>query len=162
MNGQVFHVDTIDKHLALLYVVVSRNEVNHRTFSATALSYQGNGFSLRNHQVDVLQYINQLVVVVVGVGKRYVAEFYLMFETGYVFRIFLVLDFYLSLQYLVDTVHGCKTFRDVVACLRELFQWVDDAVEHDEIEDDGRTIDTTIVENEDSTKPQYDDDEYGA
>ena len=162
MHGQVFHVDTVDKHLALLYVVVSRNEVYHRTLSATALSYQGNGFSLGNHQVDVLQHINQLVVAVVGIGEGYIAEFYLVFEAYYVFRIFLVPDFYLCLQYLVDTVHGGKTFRDVVACLRELFQWIDDAVEHDEIEDDGRTVDASVVENENTSKPQYDDDEYGA
>ena len=98
----------------------------------------------------------------VGIGEGYIAEFYLVFEACYVFRIFLVPDFYLCLQYLVDTVHGGKTLRDVVACLRELLQRVDDAVEHDEIEDDGRTVDASVVENENTSKPQYDDDEYGA
>ncbi len=162
MHGKVFHIDAVDKHLALLYIVVTRNQVEHRTLSATALSHQCDGLSLRNHQVDILQYINQLIVLVVGIGEGNMAELYLMLEAADMLRVFLVLDFNLSLQNLVDALHACQSLWDIVARLGEFLQRVDDAVEHHEIEDDGRTIDSAVIQNQDTAKPQYHHDEDGS
>ena len=153
VHGKVFHIDAVDEHLALLYIVVTRYQVEHRTLSATALSHQCDGLSLRNHQVDILQYINQFFVLMVGIGEGYMAELYLVLKAGDMVRVLLVLDFYLCLKNLVDTLHACQSLRDIIARLGEFLQWVDDAVEHHEIEDDGRTVDSSIVQYQNTAKP---------
>ena len=90
------------------------------------------------------------------------AELYLMFEAADMLRVLLILDFHLSLQNLVDTLHTCQSLWDIVTRLGEFLQWVDDAVEHHEIEDDGRTVDSAVIQNQDTAKPQYHYDEDGS
>ena len=97
VHAEVLHVDTVDEHFALLYIVVARNQVEHRTLSATALTHQCDGLSLRNHQVDILQHVNQFTILMVGIGKGNMAELYLMLEAVDMLRILLVLDFNLCL-----------------------------------------------------------------
>ena len=87
------------------------------------------------------------------------AELYLMFEAADMLRVLLVLDFHLSLQNLVDTLHTCQSLWNIVTRFGEFLQRVDDAVEHHEIEDDGRTVDSAVIQNQDTAKPQYHYDE---
>ena len=89
----------------------------------------------------------------VGIGEGYMAELYLVLKAGDMVRVLLVLDFYLCLKNLVDTLHACQSLRDIIARLGEFLQWVDDAVEHHEIEDDGRTVDSSIVQYQNTAKP---------
>ena len=98
----------------------------------------------------------------IGIGEGYVAELYLMLEAADMFRGLLVLDFDLGFQNLVDTLHTCQSLWDIVARLGEILQRVDDAVEHHEVEDDGRTIDSAVIQNQDTAKPQYYHDEDGS
>ena len=68
------------------------------------------------------------------------------------------LDGVLSLQDLVDTFHRGQTLGDVIARLRELFQRLDDAVEDHHVVDERRTCDGLVVQYEDASEPQHDDD----
>ena len=67
--GQVFHVDAIDEHLAFLHVIVTWNQIHHRTLTATALTYECHGLALRNHEVDVFQHVYQFVALIVCIGE---------------------------------------------------------------------------------------------
>ena len=98
----------------------------------------------------------------VGIGEGNMAELYLMLEAADMFRVLLVLDFDLGFQNLVDTLHTCQSLWDIVTRLGEFLQRVDDAVEHHEVEDDGRTIDSAVIQNQDTAKPQYYHDEDGS
>ena len=90
------------------------------------------------------------------------AELYLMFEGSDMLRVLLVLDFHFCLENLVDTLHAGKSLGDIIACLGEFLQRIDNAVEHHQVEDDSRTIDTAVIQYQNATKPQYDYDEDGA
>lgn len=68
------------------------------------------------------------------------AELYLMFKAIDMYWIGLFLDFNLRLKDFVDTFHRRQSLRNIVACLGEVFQRVDDAVEHDEIIDERRSV----------------------
>ena len=46
-----------------------------------------------------------------------------------------------SAKNLVDTLHGCHTLLDAVACLRDFLQRLKGGVEDGEIEDEGAGID---------------------
>ena len=89
----------------------------------------------------------------ISIGEGNVAELYLMLEAADMFRVLLVLDFDLGFQNLVDTCHGGETLRNIVARLGEFLQRVDDAVEHHEVEDDGRTVYSAVIQNQDAAKP---------
>ena len=74
LYAEVFHIDAIDKHFALLHIVIAGNEIDQCRFAATALSYQGNGFSLWNGEVDMSQ------LSLVAITERHIAQFNLMFK----------------------------------------------------------------------------------
>ena len=81
------------------------------------------------------------------------AELYLVLETCDMLRVLLVLDLNFGFENLVDTFHAGKSLWDVVASSGKFLQWVDDAIEHHQVEDDGRSIDTPIIQYQDAAKP---------
>ena len=78
MYAKLLHVDAIDEHLALLNIIVARNEVDEGGFSTAALAYNSYRFAFRYCQVDIPQ--NPLLTI----AERYITEFYLMLEAWYV------------------------------------------------------------------------------
>ncbi len=73
------------------------------------------------------------------------------------------LDGILGLQDEVDAVHRCQSHGNLVGSLRQVLQRIDDAVEDDHEEDEGRCVDEVrLIENQETAKPQYDDDDNGA
>jgi hypothetical protein len=75
-----------------------------------------------------------------AVAERDVAELQPFFHFVDMSGIGAFLNRVFRFQYLVYTFHGCQAFRDVVACLREVFQGVDDAIQDDHVENKGRCI----------------------
>ena len=63
-------------------------------------------------------------------------ELDLVVETGDMLRIRRFLNGVVCHQDLVHTLHRGQTLGDVVTCLREIFQGVDDGVEHHHIVDE--------------------------
>ena len=139
LNTQVLYVDTVDEHFALLHVIIARNQVNHRRFATAALSDDGNRLSFLYREVDVAQ--NPLFTV----SERYVLKLYLMVKTVDMLRLGRFLDGVFCHENLVNTFHGSQAFRNVVTSLRELFQWVDDAIENHHIIDKRRTRNGLVV-----------------
>ena len=151
MDAHILHVDAVDEHLAFLYVVVAGDEVHQRRLAAPALSHDGDGLALGNRQVDVSQ------DPLFPISERYIAEFYLMLETRQALGELWLLDGVLSHQYLVYAFHRCQTLGDVVACLREVFQGVDDGVEHHHVVDEDGTRECVVVEHQHAAEPEHDD-----
>ena len=114
VQAQVFYVDAIDEHFAFLYVVVARDKIDERRFSAAALSYQRNSFSLRDDEVDVFEH------PLFPIAERHMTELYLMLERIDADGVFLLLDVNLRQQNLIDALHRSQAFRNVIARLREL------------------------------------------
>ena len=160
MYGQVADVYPVDEYFAFLDVIVTWDEVHKGRFSTAALSYERYGLALRNGEVYVPQHPVWLSVVVLAVivGEGNVAELYLMLETVDMNRIFPLLYLRLSLQYLVDTLHGGKSLGDVVTGLGEVLEGVYDAVEYHQVINECRTGDDGIgAKDECSSEPQHDD-----
>ena len=81
-----------------------------------------------------------------------------MLEAIDMYRLILFLYLNLRHQYLVDTFHRRKAFRNIVSGLRELLQRVDNRVEHHEIIDELRTRNHGVVaQDERSAEPQHND-----
>ena len=154
--AQVAHVGAVDEHLSLLRVVVARYEVDKSRLAAAALSHERDGLAFLYLKVDVAQ--NPLLPV----PERHVAELYAVSERRDAHRFRLLLYGVLSLQYLVYSLHGRQTFRYVIACLGELLQRIDDAVEHHEVVDEHRSAERHVVKDERATEPQHDDNEQSA
>jgi hypothetical protein len=74
MDAEILHVDAIDEHLALLHIVVARDEVDKRRLTAAALSDECHGLTFGDDEVDIFQNITELLRVVVGIGEGDVAE----------------------------------------------------------------------------------------
>ena len=54
MYGKVFHIDAVNQHLAFLYIIVTRNQIYHRTLTATALTNKCNSLAFWYHEIDIL------------------------------------------------------------------------------------------------------------
>ena len=111
VDAQILHVDTVDEYLTLLHIIVAGNQVYECRFAAATLSYDGNGLSLRNRQVDILQ--NPLLTVT----EAHILKLYLVLEAGQALRTCHLLDGILCHQDLVDTFHRCQTLGNVIASL---------------------------------------------
>ena len=160
MQRQVTDVYSVDENLTFLNVIVPRNEVDECRLSSTALPDESHGLALWNLHVDVLEHPVRLTILslAVVIGKGNVAELNLVFEGVDVNRVRLVDDFRLCHEYFVDTLHRRQSLRNVVTCLGEVLQWVDDAVEDDEIIDESRSCDDRIgTQDKRSAEPQDDD-----
>ena len=99
MYAEVLHVDAVDEHLALLHVVVARDEVDECRLARTALSDESHGLALLYSEIDVAQH------PLLAVAERHVAELYLMIERSDVLRLQRLLNGVLSLQNLVYALH---------------------------------------------------------
>ena len=154
VQAEVFYVDAIDEHFAFLYVVVARDKIDERRLSASALSHQRNGFSLRDDEVDVFEH------PLFPIAERHMTELYLMFERIDADGVFLLLDVNLRQQNLIDALHRGQAFRNVIARLRELLQRFDDGVENRHVVDERRTRQRLIAQHEDSTEPKHDDNHH--
>ena len=51
MYGKVFHINAVDEHLAFLYIIVTRNQIYHRTLTATALTNKCNSLAFWYYKV---------------------------------------------------------------------------------------------------------------
>ena len=149
-------VAAVDEHLSLVDVVVAWNEVNQRGLSGAGLSDDGYGLALGDDEVDVAQH------PLFAVAEGDVAEGYLVAEGVDGMGAEGVLDGVLGQQYLVDALHGGQSLGNVVARLGEVFQGVDDGVEHDHVVDEDGAGECVVVEHEDAAKPEYDDNHDGA
>ena len=94
--------------------------------------------------------------------ETYVAELNLVFEAAYVYRLHRFPDVVLCKENLVDTLHRGKPLGNVVPSLGEVFQWLYDRVEDDEIIDECRGLYCLVVEYKYTTEPQYDNNHYRA
>ena len=54
MYGKVFHINAVNQHLAFLYIIVTRNQIYHRTLTATALTNESHGLAFWYHEIDIL------------------------------------------------------------------------------------------------------------
>ena len=133
MYAKLLHIDAIDEHLALLYIIVARNEVDEGGFSTTALTHNRYRLTLWYREVDISQY------PLLTIAEGYVAELYLMLEAWNMLRILYFLNRILGQQDLVDTLHRCKALGNIVAHLGNLLQRVDDRVQNHHIINKGRT-----------------------
>ena len=131
--AQILHVDAVNQHLALLHIVVAWNEVYHRRLSAAALTYQRNGLSLGNHQVDVLQH------PLLSISEAYVLKLYLVLETLDVLGVSNLLNRVLRHQNLVHALHRGQSLGNAVTSLREVLQRIDNRVEHHHVIDEDRS-----------------------
>ena len=154
--AEVFDVYAVDEHLALLHVIIARNEVDECRLAAAALSHQRNGLALWNDEVDVAQH------PLLAVAERHMAKLDLVLERADVLGVGRLLYGVLCLEDLVDALHRCEALGYVVACLGEVFERVDDRVEHHEIIDERRSRQDLLVEHQDAAHPQHDDDEHRA
>ena len=154
MNAQVFHVDAVNEHFSFLHVVIAWNQIYQGGFSTSTLTNNRDGLTFGNDEVNVFQ--NPLFTVF----KRYVLEFYLMVKTIDMLRIRRFLNGILRHQNLIDSFHGSQSFRNVVTCLRELFQWVDDTIENHHVIDKRRTRNGLVVQDKNTAKPQYNYDHH--
>ena len=73
--------------------------------------------------------------------ETYIFKLHLVSEGIELLRFRLFLDWVLSLEYEVNTVHGCQTERNLVYSSCKLFQWIDDAVEYHHVEYEGGGVD---------------------
>ena len=96
---EILDVDAVDEHLALLHVIVARNEVDECRLARSALSDESHGLTLLDDEVDVAQH------PLLAVAERHVAELYLMLERSDVLRLQRFLDGVLRLQNLVYALH---------------------------------------------------------
>ena len=72
-----------------------------------------------------------------------------------------ILNLHFCLQNLIYTLHRCQPLRNAVACLRKLFQGIDDGVEHYEVVDKRRSTNHGILaQYQRAAKPQYDDNHH--
>ena len=157
MQGGGLHVYTINQDFTFLYIVVTGNQVHHGRLSRAGLTYQSNGLALFDGEVDVLQ--NPLRVVL----ERYVLEFYLFLQRTDMYRIGYLWHLVFCHENLVHTFHARQALRDVVAGSGEFLQRVDEAIEHHQIEDEGRSGNgAVVVQNQSTPKPQYNDNQNGS
>ena len=111
MHAQVFHIDAGDEHFALLHVVITGYEVEHRRLSAAALSHDGHRLAFGYHQINVLEH------PLLSVLERHMAELYLVLKAADVHRMSRVFDAHLGIQYGIYALHGGHTLGYVVASL---------------------------------------------
>ena len=156
VHAQVFHVDAVDEHLALLHVVVARYQVNQCGLSRARLSHDGNGLALLDDEVYIAQH------PLFAVAERHIAELYLVLERLDILRVLGFLDVVLGHQYLVHALHRGQSRRDVVAGLREFLQRVDDAVENHQVIDERTARDGGVVQHLHAAEPQHDDNHHRA
>ena len=103
------------------------------------------------------------LLAVVVVSETDMAELYLVLETADMLGLGLLLYLHFRLEDLVDAFHRGKTLGDIVAGLGEVLQGVDDAIEDDEVVDEGRAADDGIFgQDERAAKPEHDDDHHRA
>ena len=139
VQGGGLHVYTINQDFTFLYIVVTGNQVHHGRLARAGLAYQSNGLAFSDGQVDVFQ--NPLRVVLEG----YVLEFNLFLQRANVYRIGHLRHLVFCHQDFVNTFHTGQSLRDVVAGLRKLLQRVDEAVKHNQVEDEGWCFDGAVV-----------------
>ena len=87
-------------------------------------------------------------------------ELYLVLEARDMLRLGHLLDGVLGHQDLVDTLHRGQALGDVVACLRELFQRIDNRVEHHHVIDEDRSGERVVVQYQHTAEPQHDDNHH--
>ena len=156
VNAQFLHVDSVDEHLAFLHVVIARDEVDQRRLSPTRLDHQRHGLALLDGEINVLQH------PLFAISERHVAELNGLLEALDMHRVGRFLDMILGQKYLVDTLHRRQALGNVVACLRKLLQWVDDAIENHHVIDKGGTDDAVVVDDQDAAEPQHNDNHHRA
>ena len=155
VQSGVLYVYTINQHFPFLYIVIARNQVHHGRLARTRLSHQGDGLSLFDAQVDVLQ--NPLGIIL----ERYVLEFNLVLQRTDVYRIGNLWHLVFGHQDLVHTLHAGQALWNGIAGFREFLQRVDEAIEHHQVEDEGRSRDgAVVVQNQGTAKPKDNRDEY--
>ena len=156
VQGRSFYIYSVNQHFTFLYIVITRNQVHHGRFTRTGLSHQGDGLSLFDGEVDVLQY--PLGIVLEG----YVLEFNLFLQWADVYRIGYLRHLVFCHQNLVYTFHAGQAFRDGIAGSGKFLQRIDEAIKHHQIEDEGRSRDgAVVVQNQCTAKPQYDYNQHG-
>ena len=156
VQPEVFHVHAVDEHLALLHVVISRDEVNQCRFAAAALPHQGYGLALLDGEVHVSEH------PFLAIAKRHVAQLYLVVETAHMHRMFALPDVALCHEYLVHTLHRRQSLGDVVAGLGKILKRVDDAVENNHVVDERGAAQRAAAQHQRAAKPQHDDNHHRA
>ena len=156
MYAQILDIDTVNQYFSFLHIVITRDKIYQGGFSSTALTHQGNGLALFYDKVDVTQH------PFVGIFERHIAELYLMLEVADVNRMFFLTDVALCHENLINTLHGRHALGDVVAGTRKLFQWVDNAIENHQVINKGGAVEDMLVQYQNATKPQDDDDHHRA
>ena len=107
-------------------------------------------------QVDVAQH------PLLAVTERHVPKLYLMLEGFDGAWLCGFLDGVLSHQDFVDTLHRGQSLGYVVAGFREIFQGVDDAVEHHHVIDKEGAGERTVVQHQYTAEPQDDNNHHRA
>ena len=154
-DAHILYVGTVNQNLTLLHVVIAWQEVDQRRFTRTRLPHQRNSSSARYGQIDMFQHLAPSVV-----AEADVAELNLMLQPLQLLRMIRLLDGIFGQQYFVDTLHRSESLRNVITCLGEFLQRIDDTIENNKIEDERRSIDSrTVVQNKCTSKPQNNDNE---
>ena len=157
-RAEVADIGSVDGDLSLRGIIEPRNQVHQRGFAGARFAHDRDGFPFFDIQIDIEQDLPAVVV-----AETDIAEADFLAETIQFGRLHGLLDGIVGFEDLVDAFHGCESFRDGVAGLRELFQRVDDAVQDDHVVDEGRRVDGRVVrEDERAAEPEDDADHDGA
>ena len=120
------------------------------------MSHQGNGLSLFNGQVDVLQ--DPLGIIL----ERYVLELDLLLQRTDVYRVGNLWHLVFGHENLVYTLHAGQTLWNGIAGFGEFLQRIDEAIKHHQVEDEGRSCDgAVVIQNQGASKPQDNHNQYG-
>ena len=71
-----------------------------------------------------------------------------------------LLDGVLRHQDLIDALHRGESLGDVITCLGEVLQRIDDGIEHHHIIYEDRARERVVVQYQHTTEPQHDDNHH--
>ena len=109
-------------------------------------------------QVNIVQ---NLVLPVVA--ERDMIEIDAVFQFRYMAWMLFLYDVVRRFQYLIHTLHRRQAARNHIACFREIFQRVDDAVQDNHVIDKGRSIYRRVIAQYQRTaEPQYENYQHRA
>ena len=154
-DTRILDIKTVYQYLARLYIVVAGQQIHQCGFSGTGLPYQCDSLAFGHGQVDMLQYLAGTVV-----AEADVLEFHLVIERRKRFRQGRFFNGILRKEYLVDTLHGGKSFGNVVSGFGEFLQRVDNAVQyHQVVNERGGVYSSAVAQNQRAAEPQHDNDD---
>ena len=148
MGGMLTYIHTIQRDCTAHGVIEPRDEVCHRRLTATGLSDECYRLPFGNDEIDIRQHLPLRLI-----GETDMLKGYLLLE---MYRLGLSRfdDVRLGIEYGVDTIQRSHTATDAIRRLAEVFGWIDDRIEDNEVVNERSGINHRMVaENKQPAEP---------